>query len=177
MSAKQRQCAHCKQTGFLVGHGFAKGNGPTTSGQVIRGQRLVCSNRNQKQGCGRTTCVWLSSTLRRRSVFTATLSTLLRTGLEAPSRYAGWQAAQPMSISLRHCYRLWKILELSLSQIRTTLMRCCAPPSTTATETRPMAQLLDHLQHQCSGAAASHDVFAAFQLQFQQTTLRGSAAH
>jgi hypothetical protein len=176
-SAKLRKCSHCKQTGYMVGHGAARGNGHTATDQLIRGQRFACGKRNRQRGCGRTICVWHATTLRRRSVFTSTLSSLLQSGLHATSRHAGWQRLTTLPISLRHCYRLWHTFDRSQSYVRTTLAGCCAPPSPDSSEARPLAQLIAHLQHRCVVATASLDILAMFQLQFQQAILCRSAAH
>jgi hypothetical protein len=159
--AKQRMCSHCGQTGFMIGHGYAKGNGANAAG-CVRGQRLACSKRNQRRGCGRTMCIWLATVVRGRGVLTSTISAILQAGLDAASRHAGWRAMDPLPITMRHCYRLWHRLERDQSRIRTTLTRCCDPPAVTSSETRPLAQLRMHLQHTCVGAMDDVDALALF---------------
>jgi hypothetical protein len=160
----------------MIGHGYATGNGESAAGQ-IRGQRLACGKRNRQNGCGRTTCIWLATVARGKSVFTATISTVLQAGLDAASRHAGWRQSQTLRVSIRHCYRLWQQLARSQSHMRAALASCCMPPPLISTETRPLAQLQTHLQHECFAAGRSLDLLATFQLQFQRLALIRLAAN
>ena len=72
---KVTACPHCKATGLLVLHGFLRGYDESSPREkTIRARRIFCSNRNNRQGCGRTFSVWLADKIRtaeplgRRSV-------------------------------------------------------------------------------------------------------------
>lgn len=172
LHAKLRQCPHCKQTGHLIGHGYARGYAEGTSERVIRGQRLCCGKRNRHQGCGRTLGIWLATTLPRRVLRTATLARMLRAGLDGVSRKAGWECADIKTVTLRHLYRVWTCVEHAQGQLREALAGCCAPPHV-PTASQPLAQLQAHLHHTCAPAiAAAVDVMASFALQFQNAALR-----
>jgi transposase-like protein len=57
------QCPHCQQTQQLVSHGFIRKKRNCADPQAV-GKRVFCSNRHQRTGCGRTTQLYLDSTLR-----------------------------------------------------------------------------------------------------------------
>lgn len=59
-------------------HSKLYGNDPAVAnGQALRGQRIFCSNRGQRGGCGRTFPVFLAEVLPRHSVTSAWLWQLL----------------------------------------------------------------------------------------------------
>jgi hypothetical protein len=43
--AKQMACPHCRRTGMVVGHGLLMGYAECGSERVVRGPRLLCSQR------------------------------------------------------------------------------------------------------------------------------------
>jgi hypothetical protein len=166
-------CPYCKRTEHMVGHGVAMGYAEASNERVIRGQRFCCGKRNRGDGCGRTTCIWLATTLPRRTLRTATLAALLTAGLDGASRHAGWRAARITTVTLRHLYRLWVHVNKAQPRLRTMLATCCAPPCL-QTEPRPLAQMLAHLQHPHGPAphpSVGCDVMANFALHFAQAVL------
>jgi hypothetical protein len=68
-SLKQSPCPHYGRAGSLNRHSRALGNDPAqANGQSVRGQRVFCSNRGQRGGCGRTFPLVLVDVLPRHTL-------------------------------------------------------------------------------------------------------------
>ncbi|GEM_PF-1075012 len=164
-SLKQSPCPHCGCVGTLNRHSRALGNDPgTANGETFRGQRVFCSNRGQRGGCGRTFSCLLADVLPRHT-FTA-------------ARFWGWlvellaglslkAAAEKLRLpfALETVYRLHRRWQHHLDQIRTRLCRQQLPP--VSTQTDPGLQTVEHLRLVFPGGAALAD----FQVHFQQPLL------
>jgi hypothetical protein len=135
------------------------------SERVVRGRRLLCSNRRRRTGCGRTWSVRIASVIAGFCVRTAALSHLLSAVVRGASLKAAW-TTRPPGLSMRSGYRLWRRLRAAQSHLRTVLCSACPPPP--CSDARPLAQLLMHLQHALGTASC---VFASFQLTFQRHLL------
>ena len=156
-------CPHCKVVGMLIKHGSLYGYDEGNSGATtVRAQRVFCSNRNKRRGCGRTFSVWLAHKIRRLSLSTRTLHAFLRLAV------AGTIVAAIAAVgqrSARTWQRIWRRFNLAQSKIRTALSARCPPPELPATELpatpsrRPTAHVLAHLQAAFKGA----DPVASFQ--------------
>ena len=60
------RCPHRLVAGFLILHSFLYGyRYPDSSARMLRGQRVFCSNRGRRKGCGRTFSVYLDTTIPR----------------------------------------------------------------------------------------------------------------
>ena len=60
-------------------HSFLYGNDPAdTGGEQLRGQRVYCSSRGQRGGCGQTFSIFLADVLPRHSVTATWLWKLFR---------------------------------------------------------------------------------------------------
>lgn len=57
------QCSHCQQTHQLVSHGFIYKK-QAGADPAATGKRVLCSNRHHHAGCGRTTQLYLDTTVR-----------------------------------------------------------------------------------------------------------------
>ena len=57
------QCRHCGQTQQLVSHGFIYKK-QVGADPIATGKRVLCSNRHQHTGCGRTMQLYLDATVR-----------------------------------------------------------------------------------------------------------------
>lgn len=57
------QCHHCGQTQQLVSHGFIYKK-QVGADPIATGKRVLCSNRHQHTGCGRTMQLYLDATVR-----------------------------------------------------------------------------------------------------------------
>jgi hypothetical protein len=140
---KLTPCPHCQVVGALNRHGFLYGFDESSPRRpTLRAQRIYCSNRQARPGCGRTFSVWCANKIRRLSVTTTGLWRFLvhavrgclRAALDAASGHLGDRSWQ----------RLWQRFQRAQSQIRTALLARCPPPQRTAPT--PAAQVLAHLE-------------------------------
>jgi hypothetical protein len=155
---KSTACPHCKLTGLLVLHGFLRGYDESSPREkTVRARRIFCSNRNNRQGCGRTFSVWLADKIRRLSLSAGCLWTFLQS-VVADSIGAAIRRVD-CHLSDRQMQRIWKRFNLGQSKIRTALWPQCEPPERPAQS--PAAEVLAHLQaafpcSECPIAAFQH---------------------
>lgn len=141
---KLTQCPHCKVVGALIRHGFLKGfDDSNPKRPTIRAQRVFCSNRNARPGCGRTFAVWRADKIRRLGLTAGGLWRFLKSAL-ADGILAAIRGFS-CHLSDRTMLRIWKRFHLAQSRIRTALLGRCPPPAL-PDEHRPAAQVLAHLQ-------------------------------
>jgi hypothetical protein len=120
-------------------HSRSVGNDPLrASGQSFRGQRVFCSNRGRRGGCGRTFSLVLADILPRH---TMTASLLWRWLVEVMAGLSFKAAAEKLRLpfALETVYRLRRGLRQCLASVRTRLSgnnhrqqvgrptRCCKP--------------------------------------------------
>ena len=163
---KLMACPHCKRIGALVRHGFLYGFDETSpQRETVRAQRIYCSNRNARPGCGRTFSIWRADKIRRLSLTTGALWQFLQLAVASTIVAAG--LAVKARLRERTWQRIWQRFQRAQSQIRTALCGRCPPPEVpprpppSQSRHLPEAQLLAHLE------AAFPDVhcpIAAFQL-------------
>jgi hypothetical protein len=160
---KQTPCLNpeCRRVGWLIGHGWLRGY-DASGERVIRGQRVLCSNRRGRRGCGKTFPILPCDVLYRRQVAAPQLFDFFTGMLRGLSRHAAWQALG-LIFSIRHAYRLWQAFVDQQLRLRALLSRLLAPPQSAAA--LPEMQLLEHLQAAFAAAACP---IAAFQLHFQE---------
>lgn len=134
--------------------------------RVVRGRRLLCSNRYRHRGCGRTLSIWLDTVIAGFAVRTRTLSDFVRRVTEGETKKAAWEQAACGALSLWSGYRLWQRLVVAQSALRTRLLGVApAPPCSSK---HPWAQLLAHFRRVLPGADC---VFARFQSLLQVALL------
>ena len=155
-------CPHCGREETLIGHGKLMGYPERGAERVVRGQRLFCSNRHARQGCGRTCSVLLAHALRGFSVWTRTLAAFVVAIAQGASIRAGWRAATEGSMGISSGYRLWRRLRQVQVHIRAKLFTVNAPPLSSSPE--PWAQLLEHMKQVVLSQGCP---FAGFQHHFQ----------
>lgn len=166
---KLLDCPHCGQCGHLICNGSLKGNDPTqqATAQIERGQRIFCSNRGCRCGCGHSFSIYKSDILPSRSMNTSYLSALLQAILDhAGCIHHAWQQGSRL-FSLSTAYRLWKTFRHQQTQLRHHLYRRIAPPESKHCE--PLLQLIAHL----SAAFDPDDPTQAYHEHFQQSFLPG----
>jgi hypothetical protein len=73
LGLKLAGCPQCRRSRTLIGHGLLRGYAEHSSEVVVRGRRVLCSNRGQRPGCGRTFSVLLSTVVASFVVRTLTL--------------------------------------------------------------------------------------------------------
>jgi hypothetical protein len=133
---------------------------------VTRGQRVFCSNRGQRGGCGGTFSLFLADVLPRHT-FTATLLwKLLCQWLAAASIRAAAAQALPRTFTLETIYHLLGRLRQRLDAVRSRLCREQKPPASSQSD--PLRQTLEHLQSVFPNTLCP---VAEFQLFFRQPFL------
>jgi hypothetical protein len=167
LGLKLTRCPHCRRTGALIGHGFARGYAERGSDVVVRGRRVFCSNRGQRPGCGRTFSVLLSTVMSGFVVRTLTLFCFATAVLGGLTRRAAWLSETVGALSLSSGYRLWRRLSEAQAMLRGRLCRVASPPDSAARE--PLAQLMQHVVLVVGQSEA--DPFSALQERLQQGLL------
>lgn len=110
------QCQHCQQTQQLVSHGFIRKKRNCGDPQAV-GKRVFCSNRHHHTGCGRTTQLYLDSTLRylhHAGSAVVAFVLLLLTGISIGLAYMQATGAD----TPRHAYRWLHRLDQQMSAYR-----------------------------------------------------------
>lgn len=158
---KHTSCPHCHTVGSLIRHGVLTGFDDTNPPRrTVRAQRIYCSNRHRRRGCGRTFSVRLAHTIRRLSLSTRTLWGFLRRAVTGTIAAAARDTNCPRSE--RTFQRLWRRFDRGQSAIRTALHTRGPPPEAPAEPARrpAPAHVLAHLR-----ATFPHDdcPIAAFQ--------------
>jgi hypothetical protein len=152
--------------GSLNRHSHALGNDPAqTNGQSVRGQRVFCSNRGRRGGCGRTFSLMLADVLPRH---TLTASLVWRWLVEVLAGFSLKAAAEKLRLpfALETFYRLRRGLRQCLVPMRTRLCREQSSPASGRAD--PLLQTVEHLRAVFSGSGCPP---AVFQLHFQQSFL------
>ena len=166
-SLKQKPCPLCGCAESLNRHSKLYGNDPATrNGQSVRGQRVFCSNRGQRGGCGKTFSIFLAEVLPRHTVRAPLLWQLLGKLLAGLTVRSSVQALR-LPFALETLYHLLERLRGRLSEVRSLLCREHQVPASCQSE--PLLQTVEHLQgvfpnpESVRGCALS-----AFQLRFQR---------
>jgi len=160
---KQTPCPHCKVVGMLIRHGFLYGFDASARQRTVRAQRVFCSNRNRRRGCGRTFSIWFADKIRRLSLTTGILWRFLQRAVA--NNIAAAIRAVDCRLSDRTWQRIWKRFDLGQSKIRTALCGRCPPPELPPRlpanpKRQPAAQVLAHLE---AAFPDAHCPIAAFQ--------------
>ncbi len=142
---KLYKCPFCNLTGCLILHGYSRGY--DKSGKVpdtIRGHRVFCSNRKNRNGCGRTLCILLSNILKHFTIDAKTLWDFIFCIFNGISRAKGFRKVLYM-FSISTTYRLWRILNINQTFIRTILHKVSKPPDNKTNN--PIFQTIEHLKN------------------------------
>lgn len=147
-------------------HSLLRGNDPDQpSAQSVRGQRVFCSNRGSRGGCGRTFSLLLADVLPRHTFTAGRVWSWLVELLAGLSLKAAAEKLR-LPFALESVYRLRRKLRQRLDDWRSRLCREQPPPASTRTD--PLLHSLEHLQAVFVGKGCPP---AAFQLHFQQPFL------
>jgi hypothetical protein len=147
-------------------HSVLRGHDPAqASGRVVRGQRVFCSNRGQRGGCGKTFSVVLAEVLPRHTL-TASLVWRWLTELLAGLSVKAAVETMRLPFVLETFYRLRRRLQRGLEPIRTRLCREQSPPR--SRQSQPLLQTVEHLRAVFPGRGCPP---ADFQLHFQHPFL------
>ena len=124
-----------------------------------RGQRVFCSDRGQRGGCGRTFAIFFSAVLPRHSLSAALLWRLLLELKKGFSLKAAWESLRT-AFSLAGAYRLVRSVKRKLDGVRTHLCRKEVPAASRQSE--PVLQTVEHLTQ-----VFPQNALDAFQRHFQ----------
>jgi len=137
-------CPFCEHIGALNRHSLIQGNDPEAKeGRITRGQRVLCSDRGQRCGCGRTFPVLFAWVLPRHN-FTATLVwQVVHKWLGGLSISASWQTITT-PLALDSFYHLLQRLRHRITTLRTILSAVSRPPESKRQD--PLLQTFEHLK-------------------------------
>ena len=162
---KLKPCPHCGAVGYLICHGYLKGFGRKGHQRIRRGCRFFCSNRDRRQGCGRTFSVLLAAFLRRHMVPATMVWGFLQGVRSGMKRKAAWEEGCG-GFALETGYRLWDRLTMAQGAIRSRLSRLMRPPRVESRE--PVFQMIEHLRRAFPHAACP---ISAYHVRFQRSLL------
>jgi len=131
----------------------------------VRGQRVFCSNRGQRGGCGRTFSLFLAEVLPRHTFTALQVWPWLVELLAGLSLKAAAEQLR-LPFALESVYRLRRGLRRRLAALRPQLCREQPPPATGQVD--PLLHTVEHLQAIFAGPGCPP---ARFQLHFQQAFL------
>lgn len=155
-------CPYCRLPGFLILHGFLFGYFDICPHALLRrGHRVFCSNRNNRNGCGKTFCLLLAQTLKGFTISAHSVWLFIKGAVSGQKKQKAFKAAAGRSFSAASAYRLWKRFLFSQPRLRTLLLSRSPPPS--GTQDIP-TQTIAHLIMVFSRAP---NPIPAFQLCFQ----------
>jgi len=170
---KQQRCPHCGKFGALNRHSRLSGKGfGVQCRRLPRGQRVYCSNRGRKRGCGRTFSIWLCTTLPRHGVDAPALSRLIA-GLLGGLSLKNAAESLRAPFALETFYHLRKRLRLRMDALRVLLVRQTGPPPP-CDFADPLLHTLAHLRRAFHAAVPDGEpsgLCAWFQLHFQRAFL------
>lgn len=129
--------------------------------RLTRGQRVFCSNRGSRGGCGRTFAVFRAEVLPRHTITGPWLWPWLLRLLAGLSLKTAAETLR-LPFALETFYRLRRKLRQRQDALRALLCRKLNPPQSDQSE--PLLQTVEHLQKVFTPAACP---LAEFQAQFQ----------
>lgn len=158
---KGEACPHCGRQGTLNRHGWLLGSEPSGSGkQARRGRRIYCSDRGQRQGCGRTVSLMPAQVIRGMRTRSGPLWLFLHRVLSGQSVAMAWAGLERL-FSLESAYRYRRGFKRGQFRLRELLCRERAPPCGAAGE---QGVMLTHLE---TVLGQAEDLISRFQLGIQ----------
>jgi hypothetical protein len=133
---------------------------------MLRGQRVFCSDRGQRGGCGRTFSIWSAEILPRHTFTAPSLWQLLSRLVGGSSIKGAFEALPSLPFALETCYHVLERLRQRLSVVRCLLCREQKSPSSAQTD--PLLQTVEHLRRVFPKSPCP---LVDFQLQFQRPLL------
>jgi hypothetical protein len=163
-SLKQQRCPRCGCAESLNRHSFLYGKDLDEQGkEAKRGQRVFCSDRGRRGGCGKTFSIFLAEVLPRHSCTALLLGQLVVKLLAGDSVKAAVESLR-LPLALESIYHLLGRLRRRLDAVRCSLCRRQAPAASSQKD--PLLQTVEHLQRVFPVWAVSE-----FQVIFQQPFL------
>ena len=134
LGLKSRRCPFCECWGTLNRHSRVRGNDPNAvQGSIVRGQRVFCSDRGRRGGCGRTFPILYAQVLPRHTFTARLLWKALGNWLRGSSLKASWEAIRS-HLALDTFYHIVQRLRRRLTELRTALHNEAAPPVSKASD-------------------------------------------
>lgn len=105
---KQIRCPHCKISNNLILHGYLYGySDVNVNRRVVRGRRIFCSNRNNRDGCGKTISVVFAHLIKKFIITTKNLWNYLNNIYNGKNKFQAFRVLR-ISYSTSTIYRLYK---------------------------------------------------------------------
>lgn len=159
---KFTKCPFCGRIGTLNRHSVLRGNDPAANtGRIIRGQRVFCSSRGQRGGCGGTFPVMFDWVMPRHSFIAPLLWQAVCRRIEGVSASSAWHTVKT-PLALDSFYHFLQRTRLRLSVLRAVLCSAVRPPSSRQAD--PLLQTFEHLRAVFPDARCP---ISAFQMRFQ----------
>jgi hypothetical protein len=163
MRLKEWRCPFCECSKSLNRHSFLYGNDPDCpNGRRLRGQRVFCSDRGQRGGCGRSFPVFLADVLPRFTVGASLLWRLLGLLLDGGSVLSAIDSLSS-PFAPQTFYHLLGRLRLRLDFSRMHL--CQAAPVPQSSQSDPLLQTVEHFK---SAFERADCPLSEFQTRFQK---------
>lgn len=131
-----------------------------------KGHRIFCSNRNRRQGCGKTFPLRMATVIRSTSIKTQQLRTFLQ-NLCSGTPIIHALEIEPCYYSTSSRYRLYHKFKRRQPAIRTKLSELSRPPTIHESK-NPLLETFEHLKAAFKDAPCC---IAAFQNHFQTSIL------
>jgi hypothetical protein len=138
-------CPHCFRTGYLILHGWLYGYQESSCRtRVRRGHRIFCSNRNNRNGCGRTFSMLHSLFIKGFSITTTSLWAALKAVMGSLAICRVFDGLNT-TLSKSTAYNIMRRFREQQYRIRSLLLRLNTPP-VSANCTQPHIQTIAHLE-------------------------------
>ena len=161
------RCPHCQKSSYLILHGYLSGYDEKSNRlKTIRGHRVFCSNRDRRQGCGRTFSVLAAHILKNYTITTQSLWNFLNNIVLGMNKRAAFGLLQ-LPFSLSSIYRLYQRIYIRQQRIRTLLLKY-SPPPINVPSNNPLIKTILHIK---STFARDANPLAVFQGHFQTSLL------
>ncbi len=138
------KCPHCNLIGLLILHGYLYGYSENNTERIKRGRRIICSNRKNKKGCGKTHSILLSTFIKHFSISANTVWNFLNKVKHGIHLFKAFKDTGS-KMRVTNCYRIFKKFKKSQFSIRTNLLLITIAPQMPHT-TDPAIQTINHLK-------------------------------
>lgn len=120
---KSTPCPGCRKIGTLNRHGFLRRATPKKQSDTIKARRIFCSNRFNRNGCGKTFSVYLSMCFKSLQITAKSAWLFLLSILEGMSIEKAYYSHEPcLCLSLSAFFRFWIRFKNSQDSLRTALI-------------------------------------------------------
>lgn len=120
MQLDQVLCLHCGKAGQLVSHGFVYKKQAVATEPMAIGKRVLCAQRHQRSGCGRTVQLMLATMLRYLHVIGSVVVTFMSHLAQGLSIARAYEQSTG-TLDSRHAYRWIAKLFSCLSHYRSAV--------------------------------------------------------